>query len=815
MRKITVALALLIAIPCFAQPQLTGEPGETVSLAPDDYELKLQETQTLQFTAPDGIGERQVVLAFRARIDAPTTVGSTNMIAVAVNDAPVLLRTERREVRLLNKPDAFAWSSPPELNWYVRSGQWRLAYAPDFEILKEREYYGAIAYEFAFDISDLVQRGRNTVSFVNTGNEDIARNAGCDLTVVFRDLRLEVRKGPGLQPGAPEVPDYSGPWQPRERRSEPIVIKRDRPSAMALRIGAHRYELTSEFSAPGAEGETTWLTFPRQTGPATAPRIVAPGWTLERTITERLDDGRLLVSDAFTSTSDEPVGIRMRHRLRLLDGRTERVSFGGLIDPAVTQSNLAPNPWLLVPRENSGVALVATDDVLRNHATFTFDDANQIAAINEDWFGLQPGASYTMNWGVYATDTGNDFDLINMVRADWMPEPFQIDGGINFFDPDAIIAYDDEELREHLERLNINVTMSQGGWYDRKLVAAGVPNVGHGPVVASDFYADYRVRLREAIEKLRRLRPGIKCLIYYDARLISGEEYIERYDDSLVRKADGSPGLIVRGTSFGMPMAAVAPTLDNSLGRDILELIPPMILDEIGADGLYWDEMRFGFLLPDFGRTDGHTYQIDPVTGEIVRECGAPELVTLDFKLALLDAFEERGALVVGNSPPGTTTVAGREMIRFCENMVPHRPSTILRTTLYTPVSYAGYSVYHDPEITEEDFLADIYRKVEDANLYLFSAPQFYKLFTQENLATFEYPITLTELDYGVIIGEERIITLRDGTFGWAGEAWSGELIVFGADQRITKREPISADATGLVELDVPDGGAAAIVKSL
>ncbi len=813
MRQFMIVFAVLAAIPCLAQPQLTFEPGDTVALADDDYELTLQETQTLDFTAPEGIGDRQVVLAFRARIDAPTTVGSTNMIAVAVNDTPVRLRNDRRQIRLLNKPDAFAWSSPPELNWYIRSGQWRLAYAPDFEILKEREYYGAIAYEFAFDVSDLVQRGENTVSFVHTGNEAIAKNAGCDLTVVFRDLRLEVREGPGLQPGTPEAPDYSGPWQPRERRSEPIVIKRDKPAAMVLRIGAHRYELTSEFSVPGAEGETTWLTFPRQTGPATAPRIVAPGWTLERAITERLEDGRLLVSDTFTSTADEPVGIRMRHRLRLLDGRTERVSFGGLIDPAVTQSTLAPNPWLLVPRDDSGVALVAADDVLRNHANFTFDDANQIAAIEDDWFGLLPGASYTMDWGVYATDTGNDFDLINMVRADWMPEPFEIEGGINFFDPDAVIAYDDEELRAHLEMLNINVTMSQGGWYDRKLVAAGVPNVGHGPIVASDFYADYRVRLRQAIEKLRRLRPGIKCLIYYDARLISGDEYIELYDDALFSDAHGNPRSISRSATFGMPIAAVCPTLDNSLGQDILEKIPPMILDEIGADGLYWDEMRFGFLLPHYGSTDGHTFQIDPVSGEIVAECGVPELVTLDFKLALLDAFEERGALVVGNSPPGTRTAAGRTVVRFCENMVPHRPSTILRTTLHTPISYAGSSVYHEPGVTEEDFLADIRRKVEDANLYLFSAPMFYKLFTEENLATFEYPITLTELDYGVIIGEERIITLREGTFGWPGEAWSGELIVFDAEQRITKREPISADATGLVEIELPDGGAAAIVR--
>lgn len=815
MRQFTIALAILIALPCLAQPRLPADPGESVPLAQDDYELTLGETQTLRFIASEGLGDRQIVLAFRARIDALTTVGSTNMIAIAVNDTAVLLRNARREVRLLNKPDTFAWTNPPELTWYLRQGQWRLAYAPDFEILIDREYYGPQAYEFSFDISDLVRPGENIVSFEHTGNEAIARNAGSDLTVVFRDLRLEVHEGPGLQPGAPDAPDYSGPWQPRERRCEPITIERDTPAAMILRIGGQSYELTSEFSAPGPPGETHWLTFPRQVGPATAPRIVAPGWTLERTIAERLDDGRLLVRDAFTSTSDEPVGIRVRHRLRLLEGTTARISFGGVDDPTIEVAHTTATPYILLSQAASSVALVAEDDVLRNHVKFEFDDANQTATLADDWFGLLSRDSYETSWGVYATDTGNDFDLINMLREDWLPEPFTIEGGINFFDPDAIIAYEDDRLRAHLEMLNINVTMSQGGWIDRQLQAAGTPGIGHGPIVADDLFADYRDRLRMAIEKLHRLRPGIKCLIYYDARLIAGEDYVERYEDALVRNADGSPRVLRHSETWGMPIALVCPTLENTLGRDILARIPPMILDEIGADGLYWDEMRFDFGgLADYAHLDGNTFRIDQVSGEIIAECGAPELAWLDFKLALLNAFEERGALVVGNGPPGTLTEFDHDVIRFCENMIPHHGSySILRTTLYTPVSYAGYSVYHDPEVSEVDFLADIRRKVEDANLYLFSSHLFYDRFTHENLATWQYPITPIELDHGVIIGRERIITLREGTFGWPGEQWSGELIVFDADQRVISREPVTANAQGLVRIDLPDDGSAVVVR--
>ena len=820
MRTLTLAVLLTLIVACagaLAQgPALPAEVGSILPLAPDDHVLPMAESEDITFTAPEGLGDRQLVLAFRARINNPTTVGSTNALIIQVNGQRVELSTARRELRLLNKPNTFAWTNPPELTWYITTGQWRIVYAPDFDILVERAHYGPPAYEWAFDISDLVQPGQNTITLQNTGTEAVAEHAGAPLDVVFRDLHLEVREGPGVQGGGDGQSEDLGPWQPRERRSAPIVIEEDRPAAMVLSIRGHRYELTSEFSAPGAPGETRWLTFPRTTGPVVAAAIVGPGWRLERTITERLDDGRLLVSDRFTNTGDEPVGIRIRHRLRLLDGRAERVNFGGLEDPArVVDRDLANSPYLFLPRDDSGVALVATDDLLRQHAQFEFDDANQIAGLTDDWFGLRPGASYTIAWGVYATDTESVFDIINLLREDWLPEPFTIEGGINFFEPDAILAYDDEELRRHLEELNINITMSQGGWVDRQLLIAGTPNIGHGPIVTTDLYADYRVRLRRAIEKLRRLRPGIKCLIYYDAKLVAGENLLERYADAIVRNPDGTPRMHRAETQWGMELALVLPTLENSLGRELLEKIPTMILDEIGADGLYWDEMRYGFNgWPDYAHPDGNTFEIDRESGEIVAECGAPEIAWLDFKLALLDAFESRGALVVGNTPPGTLTEFRHSTPRFAENMIPHHGlHTILKTALFTPISYAGYSVYHDPEVSEADFLADIHRKVEDANLYLFSATMFYHLFSGENLATYEYPITPIELDAGVIIGRERIITLREGSFGWPGESWSGEVVYFGAHMRPTRREAAAPDARGLVSIELPEGGAAVVVR--
>lgn len=807
------ALALASSLAAYGQAQLPIQVGESVSLAEDDFQLKLETSHEWTVAVPEAAVGRQIVLAFRARIDNKSPMGSCNGVFIEVNGQPVGLSTPRRQVRLLNKPNRFEWRGPMWLEWYLPDGAWRLSYAPDFEILLDREFQGPPAYEFEFDLSDLLVAGENTLSFRHAANKAIAKHAGSDMTLYFRDLRLEVREGPGVLGGEPERPDYSGPFAPRESRTAEMTVSDAGNGTTVIEVRGHRYELTSRYSVPGADGKIEWRDLPGE-------KITGEGWTLHRKVTDLCGDGRLLVSDTFANTSDEPVGIRVRHELKLDDGHVEVVNFGGREDPSITQLNRPSCPWIFLPREDHGIALVASDDILRQHASFTYDDATQTAGISDDWFGLRPGESYTMSWSVYATDTGNVFDLVNMVREDWF-EPFTIEGGINFFDPDAIMAYDDDELREHLEMLNINVMMSQGGWVDRKLVAAGTKNIGHGPIVMSELYADYRVRLKAAIEKIHRLRPGVKCLVYLDTWIVTGHDLLAKWGDSMWMRKDGRPLQNSYSETWDSELALVVPTLDNSVGRELLARIPDVYLDEIGADGMYWDEMSRAFGVrgwvsgsPDYAHPDGHTFEINRITGKIEAECGAAELASLPFKQALLRAFLDRGATVVANTTPTTLTETRDQFVRFNETSIGHHPGTIYKSWTYTPVSYAGYSVYHKPGVTEEDFLADIRDKVWNANLYLFSSHIFYHLFTHENLATYEYPITPIELDWGVIIGRERIVTIRPGRFGWRDERWSGEVVYFDKDQRVRATNNVAAGDDGYVEINFGEGEAAVIVRA-
>ncbi len=812
-RAIIFVLALIACLAAHGQVQLPSQAGESVSLAEDDFQVKLETSHEWSVTVPEAALDRQVVLVFRARIDNPSPMGSSNGVFIDVNGERLSLSTPRRQLRLLNKPNFFDWRGMYRFGWYLPAGEWRLSYAPDFEILLDRESQGPAAYEFEFDLTDLLVAGENTLTFRHAANAKIAANAGSDMTLYFRDLRLDVREGPGVLAGEPERPDYTVPFEPRQSRAAPISVSRTGDGTSTIQVRGQRCELSSRFSVPGNDGSIQWLTMH-------GDRLEGHGWTLRRKVQRKLARGRLLISDTFTSTSDEPVGIRVRHELKLDGGRVEVVNFGGRADSDITELNRAPAPWVFVPREDHGIALVAEDDVLRQHASFTYDDPARTAGISDDWFGLRPGESYTMTWGVYATDTGNVFDLVNMIREDWL-EPFALQGGINFFQPHAILAYDDDALREHLEMLNINVMMLQGGWYDRKLVAEGTKNVGHGPIVMSDFYADYRARVKAACEKIRRVRPGVKCLVYLDTWIVAGHDLAEKWGDSLWTRKDGRPVQCSYAETWDSEMAMIVPTLDNSVGRALLEGIPGVYLDEMGADGLYWDEMSWAFGVvgwlsssPDYAHPDGHTFEIDQTTGKVVVECGAPELATLPFKQALLHAFLDRGATVVANTTPTTQTETREQIIRFNETSIAHHPGTIYKSWTYTPVSYAGSAVYHAPGVTEEMFLADIRDKVWNANLYLFSSHIFYPLFTHENLATYQYPITPIELDWGVIIGRERIVTIRPGTFGWRGERWSGQVIYFDEDQRPSVTKDVTSGDDGFITIDFAPDEAAVIIRN-
>ena len=79
------ALALLTSLAACEQVQLPSKAGESISLAEDDFQIKLETSQEWAIAVPEAAAGRQIVLGFRARIDNPSPMGSSNGVFIDVN----------------------------------------------------------------------------------------------------------------------------------------------------------------------------------------------------------------------------------------------------------------------------------------------------------------------------------------------------------------------------------------------------------------------------------------------------------------------------------------------------------------------------------------------------------------------------------------------------------------------------------------------------------------------------------------------------------------------------------------------------------
>jgi hypothetical protein len=137
----------------------------------------------------------------------------------------------------------------------------------------------------------------------------------------------------------------------------------------------------------------------------------------------------------------------------------------------------------------------------------------------------------------------------------------------------------EDALRDALARRRIAVASMWGGWVDRTPEAHRLryrrPERRLRPL---------RARIRTAVARLRAARPGITVLLYFDAQRDSSPDAPLRWADSVLVPAER--------TDWGgrySPAWGMVPTAANGFGRALPAVVGAM--RDLGADGLYWDEM--------------------------------------------------------------------------------------------------------------------------------------------------------------------------------------------------------------------------------
>ncbi len=803
----SIVIALIIATTA------TVGCAETIPLADPGYELAYGESAEFTFTPADDY--QSVRLVYDVRMHFPRAAGSTYVMAWEVNGQPLQAAATRTAVRLLNKPLRFTLASGLEIGW-SRGSTWRAVYSPDFETVQNQAAEGMQVeqvdpYRFVIDITDLVARGeQNTISVLHRGEAMDLKKAFPDveptLELVFRELSVELSEEPAVVDEVPAREQFSADrvmLQPPADLPAEEVVNVAPGGGMSVSLEDMDLRVRSLFSYEGGgfnelsaegrpSGQDQWRVDCSAADGAARVVATAADYRVERTV--GFEGDHVAVSDRVINTTDRDIGLAFDNRIEAATGDIVKAWLGGNPDPAMVGLKDKENPTCFVSGYEAGCGIVALDDVYRMQAEMTWDDG---AGAGSSVFCLPADGEYTLEWAIYPISRPDYFDFVNLVRED-LGVNFTIPGQFEFGLPSVAVT-DADKLLTRIEERDLSI-ISTGTWANH----GGDPPYYHG---AQSLEAEHLHELfGRACDRLEQIAPDVTSLIYIHSFINLHEDTPERFPDSVITNADGTPYTHPGYTKrIGMPFYYCYPTLENSY-FDALKRLVDVCLDDdrIGAEGIYWDEVEMIGPRRTYDRWDGHSAELDD-EHRIERKFGDPHLLSLDAKVALVEYIRSKGGMLIGNSAPRTRTMQDLHFPRFVETAAEWYPA---RSHLYTPISLGDHK-------TVKDFatlLEDIRRKLMWGTLYYYySRPaQPYPTITQQM-----FPFTPVELHRGWVLGEERLITAVPGTFS-LGDDDAVTVYWYDADGALTDRsgEERVEDGKRLVRLELAEGEMAVIERA-
>lgn len=739
------------------------------------------------FPALTPAAHERVVLEFQARVQFDRPAGSMYFLDLTLNGQPVDCAIDRLRTRLLNKPPQVGHGANV-LAWYQPLSGWRICYGPDFDESKQPGY-GPDAYRFVLDVTDLVKPDAENV--VHIGRRPVL-NAN-PLWIQHVSAQVEPGEPVATAPGA--RPKLTPPWQ--------VTVGDD--GGLRLQAGDQSFPFVTRISHPGGGWYSLGEGLGEPDQPVAWSKLSPTGDVLQRegdgfTVSRKVSgagsptDG-VVIEDTFTNTSDHDLGWFLSFQVGIGDQPLPTVYLGGASNPGVNQGYFPYNPTCFAPFDGGSVGLVAEDDVLRSQATYHYETDPPRLEIRTERFCLAPGASYTTRVKLHLLATDDYFDLVNAIRRDWQVK-VTIPGPVVWgFVPDQVLKLTDDELKAVIDRQQLWAISSGGGWVDYTRKDPDPRQIGFGAGVLDPWFDHWRGLLKQAADKIHRVSPSTKVLYYVHCFFNDPDPDPEQFKDSWITR-NNSVRFAVNWSGKFTNSGGVYPTLTNSFGPAFSKMIDTLLQDW-GADGIYQDETTHpsGMIDPlTFDRWDGHTAILDPATFAIKQKCGNLYLLTQDYKLKLYADLQQRGIPILGNGQPVGLKFNQERFPRFTET---HGSlDRVKECQLYTPISY-GYPNLPMPEIRKRLAQGVLHYRVgfNDAS---------------DVLAHF-YPITVTDLHSGWVRGEERIVTMHTGEYGWSTKTAAK---LYRYDAKGLALPELDLPAATAFQVDVPDGGVAILERA-
>jgi len=498
----------------------------------------------------------------------------------------------------------------------------------------------------------------------------------------------------------------------------------------------------------------------------------------------------ILVRDTFTNRTAENLPLMQRHQARSVGGALRHVWLGGLCPAGLDGAAASPeNPTTLGTTDRSGLGLLPLNDEFLVHtANYA---AGGVLGLADRQFVLRPGATYTAEWAIVPVARPDYFDFVNAVRRL---------RGVNFTLRDCfaflragppVRDWSDAAFTHFARFKSANLLCATIDWplYD------GV--YPHGTA----FQRIERAHYRAWVERIRRLLPGVRSSVYFHCFIDVGADAPQQFADARLLRSDGAQA------DYGRPRDRIFfPTTTNAFGRAVARNVD-LILEEIGADGVYWDEMEYSAYQYHYGAPwDGCSADIDARTHRITRLKSSVALLSQAWRLALARRILARGPLIA-NGQPHTRSMAQLHFPRFVET---GSPSHCVGAQLFSPIALGD----HLTERSEPDAYRRMLLALDYGCLY-----HWYNdltvIPTHPTLTEHMYPITPLELHEGWIVGRERILTKRSGLFGW-GDRSRHEVHAYDEDGRELQgfRAPlVRRDGATYSELRLAEGWSAVVIR--
>ncbi|MFA6562710.1 MAG: sugar-binding protein [Verrucomicrobiia bacterium] len=745
---------------------LAGADGKAPAIvrgAPvfDKVELKPKGKQTFKFATTKPPAGKEAVLALKARMDTPKVAGYTQALKLTLNG------TALDGKRLLNKPLEIK-GKDGRIHRLVAVDRFTAYYAPDFTSADTSQYAiaGVKTGEFELRVSDLLHEGENQLVIENACHPAVTR------ALIAANCRVSFTAPP--PPPKPKAGPPKGPLPvcaPVKKPKTACSMKELPDAKLAVEVGGEKVSIESRFSTPAGKWERGSNAF----------------FEHSRKVERKAE--AIVVRDTFKNLTNENLPLMQRHEATL-SSPLRKIWLAGLSPTGLIGTSSAPeNPTSFGVTEKTGLGLLPLNDEFQVHVSnYATGGALGLA---DNQLVLQPGKSYTAEWAIVPVARPDNFDFINATRR-LLDANFTIPYCFAFLRGGPLTEkWSDEQFARFIKLKSANLLC------DSIMYPTYKGHYTHGmsfQLVSHDSYKRY-------VERVRRLAPGAKSCVYFHCFINAEEDAAKNFPEARVLRSDGSHA------DYGQPFYGIFfPTGSNAYGRAIRRNVD-IILNDIKADGVYWDELEYSAYAYHFGEPwDGCSADIDAKTMKIRRLKSSVTLISQPWRVALIKEIMARGPFIA-NGQPHTRTVARLKFPRFVET---GSISNCARAQLHSPIALGD----HLTERSEEDAYRNMVAALDYGCVsHWYSDMQVIPAY--ETITKFMYPITPMELHEGYIIAKERILTNRSGLFGW-GDASKHEVHVFddtGREAPDFKAPTVERDGATFTELRIAEGWSAAIVR--